>query len=123
MGKQTLILMSMIIAIVCGGCSEESIEQDTHMKPRPVSVLQLEENDFIREINLTGSVNLYRQEKVGFEVGGRILAVEELGKELEGPAYDENDELVRAGEIIATMDDTRYRLKVDALQEKLNGAQ
>jgi len=118
-----LITIIAFITLICAGCNKESSDEINGTSSRPVTVLQLEDNDFMREINLTGSVNLYREEKVGFEVSGRILAVEELGKELEGPAYDEENELVRAGEIIATMDDTRYRLRVDALQERLNAAQ
>jgi len=121
--QKYLISVISITLLILAGCDKESVDEDTIITTRPVTVLQLEDNDFMREINLTGSVNLYRQEKVGFEVGGRILAVEELGKELEGPAYDEDNKLVRAGEIIATMDDTRYRLRVDALQERLNAAQ
>ena len=111
-----LILIIASLILFCTGCDKDSDDKIKNISSRPVTILQLENNDFVREINLTGSVNLYREEKVGFEVNGRILAVEELGKELEGPAYDENDELVRPGKIIATMDDTRYRLKVDALR-------
>jgi len=122
MYKYLLAIFTSTI-LICTGCDKESVDDVNNISSRPVTTLQLENNDFVREINLTGSVNLYREEKVGFEVTGRILAVVELGKELEGPAYDENDELVRPGEIIATMDDTRYRLKSDALQERLNAAQ
>jgi len=122
MHKYLIIIIASII-LFCSGCDKDSDDKIKNISSRPVTILQLENNDFVREINLTGSVNLYREEKVGFEVSGRILAVEELGKELEGPAYDENDELVRLGEIIATMDDTRYRLKVSALRERLNAAQ
>ncbi len=116
-----LITIIASIILFCTGCEKDPDDQIKNFSSRPVTILKLENNDFVREINLTGSVSLYREEKVGFEVSGRIIAVEELGKELVGPAYDENNKLVRAGEIIATMDDTRYRLKVDALQEKLNG--
>jgi len=118
-----LITIVTSTLLICAGCDKESSDEIKGISTRPVTVLQLEDNDFMREINLTGSVNLYREEKIGFEVSGRILAVEELGKELEGPAYDEDNKLVRAGEIIATMDDTRYSLRVDALQERLNAAQ
>ena len=39
------------------------------MKSRPVTVLELFERDFAREHTLTGSVNPYREERIGFEVG------------------------------------------------------
>lgn len=121
--KQSILLPTFISILFVSGCNDDSDNNSNAPKTRPVTVLQLEENDFAREINLTGSVSLYREENVGFEVSGRILAVQELGKELEGPAFDENNKLVRAGEIIATMDDTRYRLKVNALNQRLNAAQ
>lgn len=111
-----------ILLMMLHGCDKGTVNEVTPSKTRPVSVLKLAENNFSREINLTGSVNVYREESVGFEVSGRVLGVEELGKELGGPAFNENKKLIRAGEVIATIDDTRYRLKVNALQEKLNGA-
>ncbi len=40
--------------------------------------------------------------------------------EVEGPAYDEDDKLVREGDIVAELDDTRYRLQVKALEARLN---
>ena len=43
------------------------------MKPRPVTVLKLEELDFAGNTRLTGPVSLYREEQVGFEVAGRLL--------------------------------------------------
>ena len=90
------------------------------MRARPVTVLRLEEREPARETRLTGSVVPYREEKIGFEVAGRILAVHDVGMEVEGPAYDEDDKLVREGDIVAELDDTRYRLQVKALEARLN---
>ncbi|MFA9476097.1 MAG: efflux RND transporter periplasmic adaptor subunit [Filomicrobium sp.] len=87
--------------------------------PAPVTIYKLVERDFTRDARLTGSVGLYRQEDVGFEVGGRLLFVLDLGKEVEGPAYDEAGQLVRQGEVVAKIDDTRYRLKFQALEARL----
>ncbi len=85
------------------------------MKSRPVTVLELEERDFAGDTRLTGSVSLYREEQVGFEVAGRLLWVLDEGKEVEGPVLDENGRLIRPGELIAKLDNTRYRLQVNAL--------
>ncbi len=93
------------------------------MKARPVTVLQLEERDFARGSRYTGSVSLYRNEQVGFEVAGRVLAVLDEGLEVEGPAFDEHGTLVRPGDVIATLDDTRYRQRVEAVQARLKAAQ
>ncbi len=87
--------------------------------PAPVTIYRLVERDFTRDARLTGSVGLYRQEDVGFEVGGRLLFVLDLGKEVEGPANNEAGQLIRQGEVIAKIDDTRYRLQVQALEARV----
>ena len=89
------------------------------MKTQPVTVLKLEERDFSQEARFTGSVGLYREEKVGFEVSGRVLAVLDEGEEVEGPAMDEQGRLVRPGDVIATVDDTRHRQQFEAVQARL----
>ena len=89
------------------------------MRPSPVTVLRLEEREPARETRLTGSVVPYPEEKIGFEVAGRILAVLDVGREVDGPAYDENDRPVREGDIVAEVDDTRYQLRTQALEARL----
>ena len=74
------------------------------MPARPVTVMKLQERQLPVERGLTGAVSLYREEQIGFEVGGRVLAVEDVGVEARGPAYDEKGELVRQGEPIASLD-------------------
>lgn len=114
---QTVFLLSLLTA-----CGNESSEHRT-MASLPVTVLELEERDFSREHSLTGSVSLYREEKIGFEVAGRVLGVLDEGLEVRGPAFDEHGELFREGNQIATMENTRYRLQVQALQARLRAAQ
>ena len=93
------------------------------MPSRPVTVLELKERDFALEHRLTGSVGLYREEKIGFEVAGRVLAVLDAGLEVNGPAFDELDVMVKKGDVIATMEKTRYLLRVESLQSRLKAAQ
>ena len=93
------------------------------MPARPVTVLELRERDFAREHRLTGSVGLYREEEIGFEVVGRVLAVLDAGLEVDGPAFDESGVMVKKGDVIATMEDTRYRLRVEGLQSRLKAAE
>ncbi len=104
------------------GCNGDSNDGGVAMKPRPVTVLKLEERDFTASTRLTGSVSLYREEQVGLEVEGRLLWVLEVGKEVEGPVLDENGKLIRPGEPIAKLDDTRYRLRVNELKARLNAS-
>ena len=111
--------MGMIVAsCYLSGCGSSS-EETTPMPSRPVSVLELRERDFGRESRLTGSVSLYREERVGFEVGGRVLSVLDVGKEVQGPSFNEDGEIVRQGDEIAQLDRRRYELQVSALEARL----
>ena len=114
------LTLSTLLSVGCGGGTEE---ETPTMRTRPVSVLELQEQDFARESHLTGSVSLYREEKVGFEVDGRILAVLDVGKEVQGPAFREDGTLHRQGELIASLDDTRYQLQVKALAARLKSSE
>ncbi len=120
MQSRLLTIAVFTISVICSGCSEDLGNQAPAVKPRPVTILKLFERDFSRESHLTGSVSLYREEKIGFEVGGRLLAVLDVGKEVLGPAYDDYGQLVGSGDLIAKIDDTRYRLQVQALQARLH---
>ncbi len=120
------VLSIFLIAaeLFLSGCSKEQADKTPAIvKARPVTVLTLVERDFSREAHVTGSVSLYREEKVGFEVSGRVLAVLDEGKEVTGPAFDEQGRLIQAGQLIAKLDNTRYRLRVEAVQARLNAAQ
>lgn len=116
------IISVVMTCLVWTACTDDPAGDTPTMKARPVSVLKLEERDFLRETRLTGFVSLYREEKVGFEVAGRVLAVLDLGTEVEGPVFDEDGKQVRPGDVIGRLDDTRYRFKVEALQAGLAAA-
>lgn len=115
-------IAGLIAALVLTGCSGDPQDPAPAIKARPVTVLELEERDFARETRLTGSVSLYREEQVGFEVASRLLWVLDEGKEVEGPTLDENGRLIKPGERIAQLDDSRYRLQVNALRARLDAA-
>ena len=115
--------ITYLLVLLFAGCSNESDENITSMPSRKVTVLELKEQDFTQESNLTGSVSLYRQEQISFEVSGRVLAVLDEGLEVEGPAYNEEGILVTQGQEIATLENTRYQIQVDALKARLEKAQ
>jgi len=120
--RLSLLSLFIIIGGILVGCNGDSNDGGVAMKPRPVTVLKLEERDFTSSTRLTGSVSLYREEQVGLEVEGRLLWVLEVGKEVEGPVLDENGKLIRPGEPIAKLDDTRYQLRVNELKARLNAS-
>ena len=67
------------------------------MPVRPVSVMLLEEQDFLRDQELTGVVSSYRQEDVGLEVKCRITMRSDEGLEVRGPTFDESGKQIRRG--------------------------
>ena len=115
------LCLSLIPVAFCMGCDEDAPTK-VAMSSRPVTVQVLVERDYARERNLTGVVSLYREERIGFEVGGRVRMVLDEGLEVRGPAFDEDGELVRPGDPIASMEDTRYDRQVGALRARLDAA-
>ena len=115
-GFALLITASLLVA--CGSDDDAAI-----MDVVPVTVQELSETAYGLERRLTGVVGLYREEQIGFEVAGRIISVLDEGLEVWGPAYDERGRLVQAGDLIATLDATRYELQVGAVEARSLAAQ
>ena len=115
------MLNSLVALTLLAGCDGARVGSAT-MPSRPVTVIELAERDYGRERELTGVVRLYREEDIGFEIGGRVTTVLDEGLEVRGPAFDEKGELVRKGDPIAAMEGTRYGSEVGALQAQLEAA-
>ena len=92
------------------------------MPARPVSVIELQHQDFARDRMLTGVVDLYREQDIGFEISGRVTTVLDEGLEVRGPAFNEQGDLIRRGDPIAAMESARYGSQVGALQARLDAA-
>jgi hypothetical protein len=106
--RQNLGLIAAISLLAAMECAalRPGEARAAEMAPAPVTTCKLVAREFGREARLTGSVGLYRQEEVGFEVGGRVESVLDLGKEVEGPVYDEAGQIVRKGDVVAGLDAT-----------------
>ena len=116
MGKRPLL----VLALCVGGCDDT--DEAGPLPVRTVSVVELDVRSIPRKSELTGVVGLYREEQIGFEIGGRITTVLDKGFEVRGPAYDEEGVLLRRGDPIAAMEGTRYGSQVGALQARLDAA-
>lgn len=114
-------LWSLSVFASAVGCGQESAEQVV-MPTRPVTVIELSEQDYARERTLTGIVSLYREEDIGFEIGGRVTSVLDVGIEVRGPTFNEKGKLISQGDPIAVIESTRYGSQVGALQARLNAA-
>ena len=114
-------LWSLSVFALAAGCGQEIAEQ-VIMPTRPVTVIELSKQNYDRERTVTGVVNLYREEDIGFEIGGRVTSVLDVGIEVRGPTFNEKGDLIRQGDPIAVMESTRYGSQVGALQARLNAA-
>ena len=111
-------LWSLAVLAIAAGCGQEAGQ--SMMPTRPVTVIELSQQDYARERTLTGVVELYREEDIGFEIDGRVTMVLDEGFEVRGPAFNEQRDLVRQGDPIAAMGATRYGSQVGALQARLD---
>jgi len=119
--KNHIGLCLLSVLAIAAGCGQETANEVT-MPVRPVTVIELSERDYPLEKTLTGVINLYREEDVGFEIGGRVTTVLNEGLEVRGPAFNERGELIRQGDPIAAMEGSRYGSQVGALQARLDSA-
>jgi RND family efflux transporter MFP subunit len=89
--------------------------------PRPVTYLVLEEQNPTTLTRLTGSVESWKMEKVGFQVEGRVLRVLEPGLEIEGNVLDEEGNVLSYGTAIAELENERHQLKLKEARARVRG--
>ncbi len=53
---------------------------------------------------LTGTVESWKREDIGFEVAGRVLRIVEPGIDIEGRTFDEDGNLLSEGTVLAELD-------------------
>ena len=99
------VCMLILCSAGCRGASEPPTEP-----PRPVSFVTLERTNPSRSSRLTGSVESWKREDIGFEVAGRVLRVVEPGANIVGRTYDEDGNLLTEGTVIAELDSERYEI-------------
>ena len=140
--------------LACGiivGCSRSDDTLPTK-PPRPVTTITLTQGVPVSQNIVSGSVKSWKTEDIGFEVAGRLLWVEEPGKNINGQLYSpidkpdsksveesatENDPtqidptLATAGTLdrpmqkgtpLAQIDPTRYQIALESAQANLEVA-
>jgi len=105
----------------CIGCGNGP-DQTVETPPRPVTVVELKATDPTSSLLLTGSVESWKQQDIGFEVSGRVEWVVEPGKDVEGRTYDENNNVITEGAALARLDQTRYQLRVTGNEAQVRSA-
>ena len=113
-----LALLAILVAAVTGCNSPQTAELDQPL-PRPVSYTTLKQQNPSRLAQVTGSVESWKQELVGFQVEGRVHYVREAGTNVNGRIVNDTSQVLEAGTLMATLDNERYRLRVEEAQDRV----
>ncbi len=124
-GRQRLSLTIVLAGLAqCGGCRDEGPVARSD-SARAVAVVRLERLDpvrseLFRKARLTGSVEPWKQEHVGFEVGGRVEWMVEEGTAVGSLAVDEAGGREVESDVIARIGRRSHEYARDAAKaEKL----
>lgn len=110
------------VAMLLTACGSD--DPGAVVPPRAVSILQLEESDPALTLRLPGSVIPWKQEQIGFEVGGRVEWVVEADEPVIGPGSDEAYQPIPGtGNVIAQLDSSRYELALASAEANLAAAE
>ncbi|MEP3477904.1 MAG: HlyD family efflux transporter periplasmic adaptor subunit [Fuerstiella sp.] len=103
------------------GCGQDS-EPKQQQAPRPVTVRPLLKTDPPNAAMVTASVGSWKQEAIGFEVGGRVEFVAEPNTEIEGRVVSEDGEVILEGTPIGRIESERYQLQVERAESEVRRA-
>lgn len=110
-----LIYISMLT-----GCGKK--ETVTKPNPRPVTVLELREINPVKSLQLTGSVESWKDEDISFEIDGQVEWIVEMGTNLEGH-WEENNVIQVQGDTLARLDTRIYEIKLKRAKAEMERAQ
>ncbi len=105
MGKVTLRMTQSTVALplftlaFLAGCDNADSTTSTDPLPRPVTYLTLEAHAPQPQSLVTGSVESWKSEQVGFQVNGRVRFVHEPGANILGRILDSHGKLLESGAI------------------------
>ena len=105
MKNNSVALFVTLLAL--NGCSSKQVSEQP-VVPRPVSYVTLQTINPSKTSRLTGSVESWKREDIGFEVAGRVLRVVEPGANIVGRTFDEQGNLLTEGTMLAELDSERY---------------
>ncbi len=110
-------LLSLAFSV---GCRNERTQEEAD--PRPITYVTLSTMNPGKTSRLTGSVESWKREDIGFEVAGRVMRVVEPGANIVGRTFDEQGKLLAEGTVLAEIDDERYQIAFAQAQAAANAA-
>jgi len=114
LSRKFVIVLSLwfTVSVFIGGCGTGSKDEQQKPRPRPVTYMVLKKSDPSNLTRVTGSVESWKVEKVGFQVEGRVMFVVEPGVEIIGNVYDEKGAVLENGTVMAELKDERHALRL-----------
>ncbi len=109
-----------VVAVFASACGDE--REPPKVPPRPVSWFRLAEVDPGTLARHTGSVESWKKELVGFEVGGRVKRVIEPGMDIVGRVVDADGKVRVEGTVIAELEDERFRIALQRAEANRKSA-
>ncbi len=116
-------LQHLLLVVLLGllpGCGREPVGAER--APRAVSFMPLRLTKPGGGGRLTGTVESWKREDIGFEVAGRVLSIVEPGVDIVGRTFDEDGNLLAEGTVLAELDDARYRIAAKQAQTAADAA-
>ena len=114
----SLFLAFLWIAV---GCQRADVEFPAKA-PRPVSVIRLQRSIPPSTNRISGSVQSWKTERIGFEVAGKLDWVLEPGKNVDGDIRDAEGSVIQLGTPLAKIDDTSFQVVVETARADLEVA-
>ena len=102
---------SALLVLLLAGCKAGSQAESEPAAGRPVTAVQLSVTDPTMRVSFSGSVQPWKRQDVGFEVGGRVVYVVERGEEVTTATTDPAGVHTK-GSVLAKLATKRYALHV-----------
>ncbi|MFY2824161.1 efflux RND transporter periplasmic adaptor subunit [Ruegeria sp. MALMAid1280] len=121
--KEAAIRLLLVIFVACcvSGCLPEEKAETEEAPARPVSYVSLKRSDPSLATLVAGTVESWKKELVGFQVGGRVSFMREPGTNIQGRLFDENGVVVASGTVMASIENERYKARVSEAEATVAG--
>ncbi|MBI4616747.1 MAG: HlyD family efflux transporter periplasmic adaptor subunit [Planctomycetes bacterium] len=110
------------LGLALGACGEKAAEEPSSKGAKPVTLEVLKVAEPSRAVWHVGAVLPCREERIGFEVAGRMEFVMDLGADVEAPVLDGEGKVVREGTVLARLETIRHEQALESIEAEIASA-